>query len=306
MSTAIAEPAERPVLLPRAELYLCLARVFSPQGGQLSREQVDSELLPDFQALGSELSAITDQWLQSFSQALAASSAAGQMARDYTRLFLMPPAPAPLNLGYCLDGHLMGHTSQLLAAYQARYGLARQSGFHDLPDHLSLNLQWLAWVLAGLREPPGEWEPSPECHPVADAHDVVSAYLLPGVRALIERVDASVAEKGTGGVWLALLQLAEAQLREDSEWLKAEVKAQRPAGTPQQQSPAQKPETEPAGEALSLICRRCGQSFVADEALSMMIPRLREAGLATDHMERCPDCQGNTQGPSLMTPPEAR
>lgn len=292
-------------LLPRAEFYLLLSAVLDPGNANRSGEALGDALLEDLAALGDTLPAVTPSWLSAFRTTLAELRSTDQPLKEYSRLFLVPPAPCPLNLGYYLDGGLMGRTVGVLDGCYHRYGLERNGGFHDLPDHLSLNLQWLAWVIALAHERSEVDEDFDEA-PLTDALGIISDIALPATGQIETRLDECVRERALSGVWPALVRLVRAQLAADRKWLSEHLNLGEPSESPAEAAVGQAQPQPAEAPSLSLTCRVCGTDFIADEAMAMMVTRLREAGLATDHMEHCPNCQSPEQKAARMTPPGAR
>jgi|AntDeeMetagen285_2_1112576.scaffolds.fasta_scaffold00105_11 TorA maturation chaperone TorD len=288
-------------LLPRAEFYLLLSAVLNPGNTNRNGDQLREELLPDLTELSDAVSALTASWLNGFRESLAQLESVDQPLKEYSRLFLIPPAPCPLNLGYHLDGSLMGRTATVLDACYHRYGLERGESFHDLPDHLALNLQWLAWVMALANE--GSSGEDADENPLADAAGVIADYTLPAVEQLCRRLDEQARERGLSALWPELLNVVRSQLQEDRNWLATHLGSAKPDPAIASDTAAETTEFD----AIDLCCQSCGVSFVAEEALAMMISRLREAGLSTAHLERCPDCSSSQNAGILaMTPPGAK
>lgn len=306
----------------RAELYLCLAKAFSAHKHPLDVGQLRSALLPDFRQLAESLPALTETWLQDFARALEQTDQADSVMREHARLFLTPPAPASLNLGHYLDGSGQGATGQTLDRCYHRYGLVLSRDFHDLPDHLALNLQWIAWVFASIAETQAETPGTEESeNSLRDLGWVLSHITLPACNQLLEKVQNAVQDFGFSPVWPMLVALAVEQLTDDVKRLRALVSAateRTPAAEPfNEWSDADRMETiaaksseadslPPSAELQTMTCRTCGSDFVADEALSTMVQKLRAVGLTTDHMEVCPDCQTEQPVPGTMTPPGAK
>lgn len=314
----------------RAEFYLCLAKAFSAHKYPLDVSLLQSALLPDLKLLAGQLPALGQDWLEAFDQTLgqvgkSAPSLPDRIMPEYARLFLMPPALAPLNLGYYLDGNGQGSTGKTLDRCYHRYGLALSSDFHDLPDHLALNLQWIAWVFASIVETeataPGAEQSE---NSLRDLGWVLSHITLPACTQLLEKVQKAADDGGLSAVWPQLVTVTVDQLADDVEQLRALVNAELERAPAVSQWPetdavatdvvARKPiapSTAPASASASatretLTCKACGTAFVADEALSTMFRQLTDVGLSTDHMEVCSDCQTNQPLAATMTPPGAK
>lgn len=290
-------------LLSRAELYLCLAKVFSAAELAQTSALLKSDLLPDFQSIAPELPALSSVWLEQFEQALDATRYPEQIMADYGRLFLTPPAPATLNLGFYLDAGVMGRSGDALETYYHQYALEKSPGFHDLSDHLSLNLQWFAWIFAGLLENPSVSDKSQVT--LKDAAEVISNFTLPAVQTLYHKAEAFTQEHAVNSVWLLLLQLVKQQLQDDLQHLAEYLPEQSVSFNTTQKSFADYISDSSVAE-MPLACNLCQREFIADEVLGGMVSRLEEAGVEAGHMKVCPECKGETTELSRMIPPGAK
>jgi len=86
-------------LLPRAEFYLLLSAVLNPGNTNRNGDQLREELLPDLTELSDAVSALTASWLNGFRESLAQLESVDQPLKEYSRLFLIPPAPLPTEPG---------------------------------------------------------------------------------------------------------------------------------------------------------------------------------------------------------------
>lgn len=102
--------------LASAELYLCLSRAFLTPLNGVTLRALREGLQPDLEELAERLPAIDAEWLAAFRSTLEAVPSSERLLVGYSRLFLTPPAPAPLNLGGYLDGGLMGQGSRRIEA----------------------------------------------------------------------------------------------------------------------------------------------------------------------------------------------
>lgn len=290
-------------LLSRAELYLCLAKVFSAAELAQTSALIKTDLLPDFQSIAPELPALSSAWLQQFENALNATHHPEQLMADYSRLFLTPPSPVSLNLGFYLDAGVMGRSGDALETYYHQYALEKSPDFHDLSDHLSLNLQWFAWIFAGLLENLEVLDKSQIT--LKDAAEVISNYTLPAVQSLYHKAEAFTQEHAVNRVWLLLLQLTKQQLQNDLQHLADYLPEQSVSFDTTQKSTAEYISDSSVAE-MQLACNRCQREFIADEVLGGMVSRLEEAGVEADHIKVCPECKGETTELSRMIPPGAK
>lgn len=305
-----AETKTQSLWQSNAEFYLCMAHLFiGLQTGRIDAGKIRTELLPDLQDLSIYLPSLTSAMLEQLQQQLQDET---NLLIDFSRLFLVPPAPAPLNLGYYLDGGLMGRTTKALETFYEHQSLVKNSVFHDLSDHLALTLEWLAWTMANAQE----YQNSDSQRSQQAMQDLGSAlhhYLLPGTEHLLQQVHQATDAKQLGRFWLLLLQLIHHQMMADLQQLQTLLPESplqdsltvSPASTLDKTHPTD--ELPPGNPDESLSCSRCGVEFAAGEMLSTMILRLREAGLTTDHVETCPACRDiGVQELQRVEPPAAR
>lgn len=296
-----ALPPQLPALMPRAEFYLCMARVFLAGQEGLTAAHLKDELLEDLKALAKDLPAITSEQVQQLQVSLEKLDNQQGLIKEYSRLFMTPPAPAPLNLGYYLDGGIMGTSTRAMEIYYLRYQLEKDQAFHDLPDHLALNLQWLAWVLAQLLEEAGD-QPAFQSQAIQDMGSFINNYTLPAVQQLANKVQAATEQYQLSTTWLNLITMTQSQLEADLNSLKTLLPVQEEASAPRQ-APEQREAAADARPDEELECQACGVTFTAGEALAEMISRLKTAGVAYDHMLICSNCRETSLDQGQMKPP---
>lgn len=142
----------------RAEFYLCLSRAFRPPRTDADARAVLDLLPGDLRILNAALRYPIGAELDGLDKAAIGPKNAEPFRLAYARLFLSPPTPAPLNAGVYLDGGIMGRSTLMMEEWYRRHGLARAEGFGDLPDHISMLLEFLAllWTKAARGEGPSE------------------------------------------------------------------------------------------------------------------------------------------------------
>lgn len=137
-------------LLDRADLLLCLSRAFLPPPPQWSVCDWAQPLAADLAELGTALAIDTGPVQAALAAACEAWAveAAQRGGADswlvaYARLFLMPPVKVPLNTGLYLEGSLAGQAAQMMRACYETAGVMPDERFHDLPDHVAMQLEFL-------------------------------------------------------------------------------------------------------------------------------------------------------------------
>lgn len=123
----------------------------------------------------------------------------------YSSLFLVPPAPAPLNLGVDLDGRRAGASIADLDACCRHLGV--EAKIQDQPDHLSVVLELVA--LRMLREL--EAQRAAELDRAEEARRMscylVEKYLLPALPLIAEATRKACDERKLPGVYQRLADL---------------------------------------------------------------------------------------------------
>ncbi|MBZ0331610.1 molecular chaperone TorD family protein [Halomonas sp. ANAO-440] len=295
-----------PDLLPAAEFSLCLSRAFLAPTTGVTLAELRGPLLDDLRNLAETLPTLNTERLEALSQALAALTDTQQVMLGYSRLFLTPPAPAPLNLGAYLDGGLMSRSVPSMEALYHRHGLERDPAFRDLPDHLSLHLQWLAWVYSEAME---AREAATDASPaMTDAATMLHDFTLPAMAGVRRKV-TQAAKYETTLPWRLLVELTHDQLTEDFARLKAALPslALQQSRAPGQVKVTTGVESFEASEAPreTLTCRSCGEFFKSDPVMAEMRQRLTAACVSTDHLAICPRCQGRDAASHSLKPPGA-
>jgi TorA maturation chaperone TorD len=134
----------------KAEFFICLARAFGPMRTPRAEEAFAHALADDL----ADLAARAGYDIGDAAARFAASAAApgARPLADYSALFLVPPVPVPLNAGLYLDGGLLGRSTQAMLERYRDAGLAPDERFHDLPDHVTMQLEYLAVMFARAAE----------------------------------------------------------------------------------------------------------------------------------------------------------
>ncbi len=311
-------------LMAAAELYLCLSKALAPPLQGAALDELRDGMLVDLQELCPDLPAIDQGLLDTLAEELAKIPSAQRLLVGYSKLYLTPPAPAPLNLGFYLDGAANGHTADTLEALYRRQQLGKDPAFHDLWDHLALNLQCVAWMLSRMIDEQGQtdgevvWDSARRAL-ASELCGMLSGYSLPGVRGLRQRMgenaDRSVPEQR---IWHALTELTLRQLGCDQAWLEEQTGQWRGAAAPPAGVRTGTADSLADGisgrnsdygsavvESQPLSCRGCGSEFIPDATLAEMRVRLEAAGLSAAHLAVCPRCRGGNTAAAPVPAPGA-
>jgi TorA maturation chaperone TorD len=145
-------PLAKAALLDRADLLFCLARAFMPPPPAWSVCDWAQPLADDLAELGPALGldmsaaqrALADECARWTEAARRNDASADAWLVEYTRLFLMPPVVVPLNAGLYLEGSLGGSAAQMMRSCYEMAGALPDEAFRDLPDHVAMQLEFLA------------------------------------------------------------------------------------------------------------------------------------------------------------------
>lgn len=288
----------------RAQWHLCLSHAFLTPRHAGTLEALHDDLIADLNELNTTLGLAEATTLARLQQALQTIPDQEQLLLTYSRLFLAPPAPALPNLGFYLDGALMGNSCQQIEDLYSAYGLTRDNDFHDTADHIALYLQFIAWIYAQIMERIEEGEHEQVQHHLLDAYSTLRKHALPAMDRFIEQIDKAQAELNLPGVYGELARLARAALLQDATAIH-HILPEDAAPLPTTEAPPAAPEEIATSDEMS-HCNLCGKAFVAEAGLQQMINTLAEKGLSTDHMLVCADCRASKMGMQPMKPPELK
>ncbi len=130
-----------------ADLFVVLAAAFAPPPAGLSARGWCEPLAADLRDLGHALDLDTTAAQRALRELANGPLAVGSWLVEYSRLFLVPPVAATLNTGIYLEGGLAGVSAQMIAQCYATAGFAQKEGFRDLPDHVTIQLEFVGALL---------------------------------------------------------------------------------------------------------------------------------------------------------------
>ncbi|MFN2309864.1 MAG: molecular chaperone [Gammaproteobacteria bacterium] len=247
MTTATApDPA---LMAARAEFYLCLARAFLPPTQAAAQAAITEDLPADLADLGQQLQYPIAESVAALRDAARGLPEPPGLLQLYSRLFLSPPALAGINAGVYLDGAVMGNSVVALDRYYREYGLARDARFHDLPDHVALQLEFVAYLFARAAADAAQDGADGARHEAAarDFLQVFVAAWLPGFCADLERV---AGEWRLTPVYLHLAQILRAAVAQDARRAEAAPRPGLPA-----EAERRPPGSNPTPEEIAEIAR---------------------------------------------------
>lgn len=257
------------LLHARAEFYLCLARAFQvPQNPALAEAMRDA-LADDLADLAATLGWDIDAALRDYRAQMRALPDAVALLQVYSALFLVPPVAARINPGCYLDGAVNGGSVKAVEAAYAACGLARDEGFHDLDDHLALQLEFVAWLYASqARGFEGDaTAPPPPIDPGRFLHDHAAHWLAPFC-ADLARADAE--REVPANPYLPLARMLAVAVAADAVAPEIDAKAARKQ------------------HAIEQARAKAAARGIGDEDLAEIRRKLAARGLSTDHVAALP------------------
>jgi TorA maturation chaperone TorD len=130
-----------------ADLFVLLAAAFAPPPAALATRDWCRPLAADLEDLGLALGLDTSAATRSLRETADGPFATEPWLVEYSRLFLVPPVPVTLNTGIYLEGGLAGVSAQMMAQCYATAGFAQKETFRDLPDHVSMQVEFVGALL---------------------------------------------------------------------------------------------------------------------------------------------------------------
>jgi TorA maturation chaperone TorD len=147
LASASATEAVEAVRPEAADLLYCLAAAFLPPPAELTGRAWCHALAVDLDELGAELELDAAAAVRALRQMAATPAADEPWLVEFSRLFLVPPVAVTLNTGIYLEGGLGGASAQMMTQCYAAAGFAPREDFHDLPDHVAIQLEFVAVLL---------------------------------------------------------------------------------------------------------------------------------------------------------------
>ncbi|MFN3986057.1 MAG: molecular chaperone [Rhodocyclaceae bacterium] len=289
--TAMTTRADAALDAARAEFYLCLAHAFGPPGRPGVFEALRDVLADDLAELAGRCGYDVAAPLAQLRAAMT-SVQPDALQVCYARLFLVPGDPHPsLNTGVYIDGALGGGSVHAMEACYARCGLEKHSGFLDLPDHVSVQLEFVAWLFAttaGLDEAGRAGEEAGERSVPMRAEDFIDAFVARWVGTLRGEIDAASERFSLGyHPYAALVRVLERAVACEC------ARRERPA------LPAADG-TDP--EIVRLRAEFAGR-MMTEQDLAVIRARLEADGLTAEHVAIPIDARDRVMGLASMVPP---
>lgn len=264
-------------LSERGEFYLCLAHAFLTPHTAQAFDGLRAALADDLDELASALGYACTDAVSDFRMAIAAIPDHLALLQAYSALFMAPPRPVQLNTASYLDGALNGGSVAAMEAAYRQCGVERGMDFHDLADHVSIQLEFVALLYLRAAEAQQSGTPEPPLRPEHFLHDYVARWMP----AFLRDLQATA----TPNPWLPLAHVLAAAVAHDAraqDLPAAELRARRAIGKARHER---------------------AMRGVTAEDMAFIARKLREQGLATDHLAIPPDLRDEAGGYSRGTPP---
>lgn len=267
---------------PHAEFWLCLSHAFLPPRGEIFPRALREDLADDLEYLATTLGMDLSEAITEAREALFHAEAEALLP-TYSALFLVPPIPAKLNAGIYLDGTLLGPNAKMLAEIFYRHGVEQSADMHDTPDHVATILEFLSMLFykaaAEVSATPG----------TLDDMETIRGMLWHALSQLHGKVIETEQLRSLPAVYSALLLVVKTALRDEQGIFFCAT-----ANDGKESVRRYFTKRETAADLVS--CKACGKPVATARELKVIINRLQQCGLPSDHLELCPDCRDNAQG----------
>jgi len=267
----------------RAELWQCLAQSLLPPRGEVFPQALRQDLAPDLEELSSKLGLNIDDAVNKLSVTLSQTDEKSLLP-TYSTLFLVPPIPAMLNIGVYLDGTLLGPNAKILTEIFYRHGVEQSPIMHDTPDHFATAMEFMAFLFHK-----AEGAEPAMLEPMLDDMETVRGLLWHTLPELHRRVTETEQERALPTVYSMLLQIVKTVLRDEQGIFFYSTGNDR-------HKTARRYFTKRETAADLVPCKACGKAVSTARELKVIIDRLIQSGLPTDHLKLCPDCRDGTRG----------
>lgn len=281
-------PLSPSLLHERSEFYMTLAQTFlTPQTQAHYRAMVDL-LADDLADLDRSLNYGFETPLEALRTALAKLGSHEDLLLEYSRMFLQPPREATLNVCAALDGAMMGGTVSEIELFYHHYGVERGDHFKDLPDHVSVQLEFVSYLYG--RAAQGLEDDRPDL----EAEKAAGHFLYEFVRRWVPHFELSIEKAGRNlelkaNPYAPLARLLAIAVERDAlanpDWLKPRKQAE---------------------VAMDKARQRYANQGISPEDMADIERKLREKGLSTDHLHVALDKRNEAMGLSAKSPPDPR
>lgn len=270
----------------RADFYLCMARAFLTPRDGTAFEALRDALPSDLEELDQILAYGIAGPLAAYREEVSRFTSPEALLGTYSGVFLAPPVPVRINTAMYLDGAVGGGSvREMEQAYRA-CGVARSEDFRDLSDHLSVQMEFVAYLYCheAAAEVPGQAYELP----MRGAH-FLHAFVdrwLPGFVADLEQ--AAGERELAANPYLPLARILECAVARDA--------APHPDAKPRSR----------AERAMDKARAKYAGKGVDEEDLRRIEEILKAKGLSTDHLSVPVGQRDAARGWQAKVPPAPR
>lgn len=256
--------------IAHSTFWLVLAQALLPPGRPEVAEAFADGLADDLAELALPLGLDIAEELAGFSAAVSQFTEPQSLLIEYSRVFLPPNALATLNLSRYVDGSINGPCMDALEnAYKAA-GIEQQETLRDLSDHVSVQMECLAWLLG---QTDGESAIAPE---------TFTQICLVGA---LPRFAAAVLAAAPESPYANLVRIAAQAIDRYAQFDDAVENTGK--------KPNRRHDTS---LGVWRHCKACDKPFAREKEIQIMARALEQAGLPADHLSMCPDCRDAVKG----------
>lgn len=275
----------------RSEFWQTLATALMLPRNESFFAAFRESLADDLEDLAAELDLDLGSALDDFSREALKLPDAETLLVTYSRLFLTPPIPCRLTIGWHLDSTLLGPSSKFLSELMAGYGVAQAEGLHETPDVLPTVLEFLSLMFNRLDSSAIDEERTAI---EQDLSMLRTHYLAGAVRRMVELTIAGEDDYELAPVYSSLMKVIDAAIDDPLQRLF------KPLVTDEKIRRSYASRRKGAHE--EVLCKSCGKPIATERELHVIIHRLKEANLPVDHLKVCGDCRDAGMGWKSGTP----
>lgn len=286
--TDMSAPLTPSLLHERSDFYLTLAQAFlTPLTQQHYRAMVDL-LADDLTDLDQSLVYGLALELQNLRAALSELGNQQDLLLEYSRMFLQPPREAALNVCFFLDGAMMGGTVSEIELFYRHYGIERGDHFKDLPDHVSVQLEFVSYLYGRAAQGLENDRPDLELEKAAQH------FLYAFVSRWAPHFELDIAKAGRqlelkANPYLPLARILALAVEQDAlanpQWLKPKKQAEL---------------------AMDKARATYANRGITPEDMADIERKLRQKGLSTEHLNVALEERNAAMGLSAKSPPDPR
>lgn len=286
--TDMSESLKPSLLHERADFYLMLAQAFLAPMEPAHCAAMTELLAGDLADIDAALEYGIGTEVETLRAAMSKLSSHEELLVEYSQMFLQRPREAVLNACFPLDGAMMGGTVSEIEDFYRHYGVERGDHFKDLPDHVSVQLEFVSYLYGRAAAGIASGEPDIEAEKAAGhfLHRFVSRW-LPHLELGIEQAGKKLKLKANP--YLPLVRILSIAAARDA------------AANPDWNKPRKRVDA-----AIEKARQDYASKGITPEAMAQIERKLREKGLGTDHLQVDPDQRNAALGLSAKQPPDPR